>query len=367
MISNLEILNFSFRNGVFCINLKDKIGNYHSVPFETGYLKNAVNNYHLKTLYGFTEDYIGKIHVIVTNFFGLYQILENRKIEFIKPDNPEKNIKIDISFSEDKPDMIIMQYTDILYVIIYYPEDKIYNIEGNEDKIVDFYGGYYDGSKLDLIFDNNLISALKYSNHLADEDYGHNENNYDFRTNEERDYDSIDDEDAKRDGFPDLWMNEQIDKSDRNEYLKEKQEEMDEIEKNIDEMYDKCNGIKLLDFVEYNRTDYKPSVILLLPSVLSENSLSQIVNIKLDQKSFNGEDYYSGTYRNISVYVMRKGSNLSHIENNIINLDTFRNEMRVELQYSFDYDYKKIYVDINEMTLPPEEFLDDSNEEFEPL
>lgn len=348
MEANFEIINFSFRNGIFCINLKDSIGNVHSVPFEVGYFQNDTNNYHLNVMHGYKDDYSGQIHIFITGFLGLYHILEKRRIDFINSNQPEQKIAIEITFDSDKPDLIIRQYSESLFVIIYYPQNKIHNIESSTNDADSFYLKYLGSFKLDEIFENKIVNTHQYFNHLADQGYEITESDYDFKTDEEREYESIDDEDAKRDAFPDLWLDEQISKADATDYWNEKQKELDEIEKNYKELNSKFKSIKLLDFEPFNLVDFKPSISLLVPSIFTGKH-HQVIDIKLNHAYFKDREYYYGVDGNIVVNVLYKSFQESS------EIELFKNEMKVELKYSFDYDYYKIYVDVIEHVEPPED------------
>lgn len=367
MSPNLEIVNFSFRNGIFCINLKDCIGNYHSVPFETGYLKNDINNFQIKAMHGFAEEYIGHIHVFMTDFIGLYQILEKRKFEFISKDNIYRQFTIDIISNPDKAELIITQYSDLLYAIIYYPVNNIHKINDGTELDESISCEYLNCLRVDEIFENNISNTYQYFDYyFAKEGYDRDIINegYDFRTEEEREYDSIiDDDDAKRDGFPDLWLNEQIGKANAKEIWEEKQKEIDENKKLYDEVIARFKEIKLINYDKsYYTTGNRPIVKLLLPPILIKQKCSQVVNIKLYKKYFHGINYYRGREGNIIVYDFWQ-EYLADAERPIIDLDSFRKEMGVDLMYAitfeFNYDNRIIYIDISELDDLPNENVDD--------
>lgn len=366
MSPNLEIINFSFRNGIFCINLKDCIGNFHSVPFETGYLKNDINNFQIKVMHGFTEEYIGHIHVFITDFIGLYQILEKRKFEFISRDKTHRQFTIDIIFNPEKVELNIIQVSDLLYVIIYYPVNNIHKIDDGTELDESISCKYLNCLRVDEIFENSISNTYQFFDYYFNKK-GYERDiineGYDFRTEEEREYDSINDDDAKRDGFPDLWLDEQVSKAYALEIWEEKQKEIDEDKKLYDEVIARFKEIKLIDYDKsYYTTENRPIVKLLLPPILHKQKISQVVNIKLYKKYFHNLGYYRGREGNIIVYDFWQ-EYPAEVERPIFDLDSFRKEMGVNFRYAitfeFNYENRTIFIDISELDELPNENVDD--------
>jgi len=338
----LDILHFSFRNGALCLYLKDNIDNIHNIYLESVNLRNKINKLQLKTFYGFSETYIGNIHVFITDFLGLYNILDNKKIEFVRLNGPDDIVTLDISANSDLPNMFVRQCTSSLYTLIYYPKNNILKTDAGEDKGKDYYSRYLSSFNLDQIFHHDILNEKEYYAYLTKigvDDAKDEQADFDFRSEEEKVYDSLDDEDAKRDAFPDLWIEEKCHDDYESSLNQENMANRYEEEEKYIEMIHAYSDIKVIDF-KLDDIDGCSYVLLLIPTILAQDKRSQLINVKLKTIHFYDDFYYMGRKDDIMVTAILKTpwSN--------VNIEKLQKETGVELIAASEFDKAIIYTNI---------------------
>src|SRR5947209_1935127 len=147
----IELLNFSFREGKFCVYVKDQINNIYSFTLRPRLINNIYSNFEIKTLHGQLNNENGYFHILLTDFIGLSVILEEEKIS-LKENSQEEECILNLYsnnhyiFECFKQEDLSYNNYEQLFILIYFNLKQDLNFD--------------DLSKLNLydIFKFNLVT-----------------------------------------------------------------------------------------------------------------------------------------------------------------------------------------------------------------
>ncbi len=347
MNESFKFLNFSFKDEKISVNLKDYINNIHTVTFNSIlYLENHYNNFPIKLFYGKLTNRIGELQVFFTNFIGLYSIFDTPELIFYAYDEEIFNYRDIIRREEFTRNLQIFQISDLLFLIIFYPEDKIlkkinYSYIYDGDII-----NYINNINLKDIFEKEIMTLDDYIHLLPEFDpdqiqfeYQEMQEKMEYDSlhgNEDEIYNSLDEED-KRGIFGEKYFWDKLSSVDgEQDNVKSREMKYWEGYNQLKDKLDKIiiiNKYEITYYDEYGGLNCRSYITLLIPPKLTDTLKPQLVNIDL-----YGNSYFSGKKETVFIVGIP--------QKDVDNLNSIRTELGLSLEDFIKFDKYFVYIKI---------------------